>query len=88
MRRLFEATGRHGVPIGRSRESYSLGAFSFWEFLMFDNNCKWLIMSCLQFYFGKLCRAVDNFFCAKYLQEWRKCSCPLMQYAAKTKYSN
>ena len=24
MRRLFEATGRHGVPTGRSRESYSL----------------------------------------------------------------
>lgn len=52
MRRLFEATGRHGVPTGRSRESYSFGAFSFWEFLMFDNNCKWLIMSCLHFCFG------------------------------------
>lgn len=48
MRRLFEATGRHGVPTGRSRESYRLGAF--WEFLMFDNNCKWLIMSCLRFF--------------------------------------
>lgn len=22
-------------------------------------------MSCLRFYFGKLCRAVDNFFCEK-----------------------
>ena len=27
--------------------------------------CKWLIMSCLCFCFGKLCRTVDNFFFEK-----------------------
>jgi hypothetical protein len=52
---------------------------------MFDNNASGLLRAACDFILGNFVELLITFL-RKKLQGWRKCSCPLMQYAAETNY--